>query len=85
MGAPGARKSAASVPRGYEGLDRRHARDRHRRLVEGRAEPLDDALRARIISGHDELAAEGLRILCIGIRRLQEPPDLRDMELLTGG
>jgi Ca2+-transporting ATPase len=47
--------------------------------VEGRAEPLDDALRARITSAHDELARDGLRILAIGLRRLQEPPGPDEM------
>jgi Ca2+-transporting ATPase len=42
--------------------------------VEGRPEPLDDRWRARIMGAHDELARDGLRILCIGIRRLQQPP-----------
>jgi Ca2+-transporting ATPase len=47
--------------------------------VEGRAEPLDAALRARIMGAHDELARDGLRILCIGLRRLQEPPGPHEM------
>ena len=47
--------------------------------MEGRAEPLDAALRARIMGGHDELARDGLRILCVGLRRLQEPPGPDDM------
>ena len=42
--------------------------------VEGRAEPLDASMRARIMAAHDDLARDGLRILCIGLRRLQEPP-----------
>ena len=42
--------------------------------VEGRAEPLDAALRARILAAHDELARDGLRILCIGLRRLEQAP-----------
>jgi Ca2+-transporting ATPase len=50
--------------------------------VEGRAEPLDDALRARIMSAHDDLARDGLRILCIGVRRLQEPPRPGEMATL---
>jgi Ca2+-transporting ATPase len=49
--------------------------------VEGRAEPIDDALRARITAAHDELARDGLRILCVGVRRLAEPPpDVREVE-----
>jgi Ca2+-transporting ATPase len=47
--------------------------------VEGRAEPLDAALRSRIMDAHDELARDGLRILCIGLRRLQEPPGPDEM------
>lgn len=47
--------------------------------VEGRAEPLDDGFRARIMAAHDELARDGLRILCIGLRRLQEPPRPEEM------
>ncbi len=47
--------------------------------VEGRAEPLDEALRARIMSAHDELARDGLRILGIGMRSLQVPPDPDDV------
>jgi Ca2+-transporting ATPase len=50
--------------------------------VEGRAEPIDDALRGRIMSAHDELARDGLRILCIGVRRLQEPPGPDEMATL---
>jgi P-type Ca2+ transporter type 2C len=42
--------------------------------VEGRAEPLDAALRTRIVAAHDELARDGLRILCVGLRRLDQPP-----------
>ena len=42
--------------------------------VQGRAEPLDDAMRARILSAHDALARDGLRILCIGLRRLPHAP-----------
>jgi P-type Ca2+ transporter type 2C len=47
--------------------------------VEGRAEPLDASLRARIMAAHDELARDGLRILCIGLRRLQGPPSPDEM------
>jgi Ca2+-transporting ATPase len=50
--------------------------------VEGRAEPLDDALRARIMDAHDALAKDGLRILCVGIRRLQEPPGAEELQKL---
>ena len=47
--------------------------------VEGRAEPLDAAMRARVMRAHDELARDGLRILCIGLRRLQQPPSPDEM------
>jgi phosphoserine phosphatase len=48
--------------------------------VEGRSEPLDDALRARIQGAHEELARDGLRVLCIGLRRLQDPPGPGDLD-----
>ena len=48
--------------------------------VEGRSEPLDDALRARILSAHEELARDGLRVLCVGLRRLQDPPGPEDLD-----
>ena len=47
--------------------------------VEGRAEPIDRALRARIMSAHDEMARQGLRILCIGLRPLTQPPGPSDL------
>jgi P-type Ca2+ transporter type 2C len=50
--------------------------------VEGRAEPLDDALRARIMEAHDGLARDGLRILGVGIRRLQEAPRPEELETI---
>jgi len=50
--------------------------------VEGREEALDDALRARIVRAHDELARDGLRILCIGLRRLQVAPRPDEMATL---
>ena len=42
--------------------------------VDGRDAPLDDDLRARIMDEHDKLARDGLRVLCIGIRRVEEAP-----------
>ncbi len=42
--------------------------------VDGRDAPLDDDLRARIMDEHDKLARDGLRVLCIGMRRVEESP-----------
>ena len=41
---------------------------------EGRAEPLDDAWRERIVSSHDQLAQQGMRVLGVAVRPLDEPP-----------
>jgi Ca2+-transporting ATPase len=43
--------------------------------VEGRAEPLDDAWRARIKKAHDKMAAKGMRVLGVGLRTWDRPPD----------
>jgi Ca2+-transporting ATPase len=47
--------------------------------VEGRPTPIDEALTTRIMRAHDELARQGLRILCIGLRPLRQPPGPSDL------
>ena len=43
--------------------------------VEGELHPLDEAWRARIMAAHDEMAAKGMRVLGVGLRILDRPPD----------
>jgi len=43
--------------------------------VEGRAEPLDDAWRARIMAAHDQMAAKGMRVLGVGLRTWERAPE----------
>ena len=43
--------------------------------VEGDAEPLDDTWRARITAAHDQMAAKGMRVLGVGLRTWDRPPD----------
>ena len=43
--------------------------------VEGRAESLDDAWRARITAAHDRMAGRGMRVLGMGLRTWDRPPD----------
>ena len=43
--------------------------------VEGEAEPLDDTWRARIMASHDRMAAKGMRVLSVGLRTWDRPPD----------
>ena len=66
---------AAALPRGDEGRDRRPARRSPRRSG-SRAAPSRSTTRwrARIMAAHDELAAGGMRVLGVGVRRLEQPP-----------
>jgi P-type Ca2+ transporter type 2C len=43
--------------------------------VENRAEPLDDSWRARVKAAHDRMAAKGMRVLGVGLRTWDQPPD----------
>jgi len=43
--------------------------------VEGRAEPLDGTWRARILAAHDRMASKGMRVLGMGLRTWNRPPD----------
>jgi len=43
--------------------------------VEGQAEPLDDTWQARIMASHDQMAAKGMRVLGVGLRTWDRPPD----------
>ena len=43
--------------------------------AEGQAEPLDDTWRARIMAAHDQMAAKGMRVLGVGLRTWDRPPD----------
>jgi P-type Ca2+ transporter type 2C len=43
--------------------------------VESQAEPLDDTWRARIMAAHDQMAAKGMRVLGVGLRTWDRPPD----------
>ena len=51
-------------------------------LVEGHRQPLDEAWRERIMSAHDQMAQKGMRILGIGVRTLDAPPDKPSPEAL---
>jgi Ca2+-transporting ATPase len=42
--------------------------------VDGRAEPFDENWRQRLKAAHDKLAANGMRILAVGIRPLESAP-----------
>ncbi|MBK8595088.1 MAG: cation-translocating P-type ATPase [Holophagales bacterium] len=42
--------------------------------VEGALVPLDDDRRRRVMGAHDELAAQGMRVLAVAVRPLDEPP-----------
>jgi Ca2+-transporting ATPase len=50
--------------------------------VEGRAEPLDDAWRARVIASNDDQASGGMRVLGIGVRPLDRAPSPGELESL---
>ena len=43
--------------------------------VEGEMHPLDDGWRTRIMTSHDQMAAKGMRVLGVGLRILDRPPD----------
>ena len=43
--------------------------------VEGELHPLDAAWRTRIMAAHDQMAAKGMRVLGVGLRILDRPPD----------
>ncbi len=43
--------------------------------VEGELHPLDATWRARIMTAHDQMAAKGMRVLGVGLRILDRPPD----------
>ncbi len=42
--------------------------------VEGKAEPLDDQWRERIMAAHDEMAQKGMRVLGVGLRTCDQAP-----------
>jgi Ca2+-transporting ATPase len=48
--------------------------------VDGRAEPLDQSWRARIQSANDGLAGDGMRVLGVGFRTLEDPPAKEDLD-----
>ena len=43
--------------------------------VEGELRPLDEAWRTRVMTSHDQMAANGMRVLGVGLRILDRPPD----------
>ncbi len=43
--------------------------------VEDRSEPLEDYWRAKIVADHNQMAAKGMRVLCVGMRVWNRPPD----------
>ncbi len=43
--------------------------------VEGELHPLDDGWRTRVMASHDQMAAKGMRVLGVGLRILDSPPD----------
>ena len=43
--------------------------------VEGELQPLDEAWRTRVMASHDQMAAKGMRVLGVGLRILDRPPD----------
>lgn len=51
-------------------------------IVEGRREPLDDHWRKRIMAAHDQMAKNGMRILGIGLRPLENKPEKATEEAL---
>ena len=51
-------------------------------LVEGRTEPLDEGWTKRLMEAHDSMAENGMRILGVGVRLLDEPPKKADEESL---
>jgi P-type Ca2+ transporter type 2C len=53
--------------------------------VEGALVPMDEALRTRIIAAHDQLAAEGMRVLAVAGRPLDAAPQDTTPESLERG
>jgi Ca2+-transporting ATPase len=43
--------------------------------VEGESRPLDDAWKQRIQASHDDMAAQGMRVLAVGMRPWDRPPE----------
>ena len=43
--------------------------------VEGELQPLDDRWRTRLMTAHDQMAAKGMRVLGVGMRGWDRPPD----------
>ncbi len=52
--------------------------------VENQAESLDDTWRARIKAAHDRMAARGMRVLGVGLRVWDRPPDEYSEKALEG-
>mgnify|MGYP000288937925 CR=1 FL=1 len=50
--------------------------------VEGEIKPLDQTWRERILTAHDELAKNGMRVLGIGMRILEDPPTPQSLQNL---
>ena len=50
--------------------------------VEGQTEDLDDTWRSRVMAAHDEMAAQGKRVLGVALRGLEEAPDKASLEEL---
>jgi Ca2+-transporting ATPase len=53
--------------------------------MEDEAVPLDDGWRRRILASHDELAAQGMRVLGMAVRTLEEQPTKQEMEQIEEG
>ncbi|HPO17247.1 MAG TPA: calcium-translocating P-type ATPase, PMCA-type [Candidatus Hydrogenedentes bacterium] len=56
-----------------------------RRLTCTGAEPLNDALRAEMLSAHDRIAGEGIRVLGLAFRPIQEEEKGANPELMENG
>jgi Ca2+-transporting ATPase len=44
-------------------------------LIDGAVVPIDEALRRRVVAAHDQLAADGMRVLAFADRQLQTAPE----------
>jgi Ca2+-transporting ATPase len=51
-------------------------------FVEGRLDDLDEGWKERITAAHDRMAADGMRILAVGVRLLETPPERANQEAL---
>ncbi len=51
-------------------------------FVEGRLEDLDETWKERITAAHDRMAGNGMRILAVGVRLLETPPERASEETL---